>query len=255
MKTLALIDADILVYTCAAANSKAGGPLEELHWLLQATVDAWTESAGCEEYLLFHTIGDTFRHHVYPEYKSNRIGKPKPCGLEQAKAWLRDHPKRVSGAGYEADDLIATAATCDSVKGSKVIVSTDKDFAQVPDVPRYNPVKDCTETSTEHEANLFRLQQWLCGDSVDGYGGIYRYGPKTFEKELAGVMLDGWDAMQKWGEAAYSARDYDDEYTYQMLVCATIVHKKLDLPYRVMVGKYVEEMQESAPSSETALAV
>jgi 5'-3' exonuclease len=247
MKTLALIDADVLVYSVAASNAKHGGDLEELHWLLQATVDDWTEGAGAEEYYLYATFGPTFRHHFYPEYKQNRKGKPKPRGLEQAREWLRAHPRCVHEDGYEADDLIGLAATCPSEGGSKVIVSTDKDFTQVPLCPRWDPTKDTITTPTEGEALQFRIQQWLCGDSVDGYGGIYRYGPKTFSSDWEEHDLQDmvYTDLSKWVVDRYVEKEYDEEYAQQMLVCSTILTHHLDHEYRCYIRGLVGEMSTS----------
>lgn len=244
MKTLALVDADILAYQCAAANSKHGGTLEELHWLLATTVDDWVEGAGADEYYLYATFGPTFRHHFYPPYKQNRVGKPKPRGLLEARRWLINHDKCVAEDGYEADDLIGLAATCPSEEGAKVIISTDKDFIQVHSVPRYNPTKDTTETSTEEEALRFRVEQWLCGDHVDGYKGIYLYGPKKFSSdwEEHGLQDMVYTDLSRWVEEKYEEREYDPEYTRQMLVCSTILTHHLDQESRYFIRDLVGEM-------------
>ena len=249
MKTLALLDADIIAYQCAAANASAGGDLACLHHHLQATTEEWTKASGAEDYRLYATFGPTFRHHFYPPYKQNRVGKPKPRGLKQAREWLKAHPKCVWEEGYEADDLIATAATCPDCKKQKVIVSTDKDFRQVWGVPIYNPTKDETVEVTEEEANLFRLEQWLCGDSVDGYGGIPRYGPKTFAKKIKENPPEDWADMDLFARAAYAnyeaSADHavDYEYVTQMLVCATILSHQIPKGHQTFVRGIVADMK------------
>jgi len=253
MKTLALIDADVLVYSVAASNAKHGGDLEELHWLLQATVDDWTEGAGAEEYYLYATFGPTFRHYFYPEYKSNRKHKPKPRGLEQAREWLRTHPRCVYEDGYEADDLIGLAATCPSEGGSKVIISTDKDFLQV-DAPNWNPVtggnitcKEFDELGIPLTRESFTAFQWLCGDNTDGYKGIYQYGPKTFSSdwEEHGLQDMVYTDLSSWVVNRYIEKEYDEEYAQQMLVCSTILTHQLDPEYRSFIRELVGEMTSS----------
>ncbi|KAH9310687.1 hypothetical protein KI387_025722, partial [Taxus chinensis] len=79
--------------------------------------------------------GLTFRHTVYPAYKSNRI--PTPDTVVQALQYLKAALKAMSikvieVPGVEADDVIATLAVNGVAAGAKVrIVSPDKDFFQI----------------------------------------------------------------------------------------------------------------------------
>lgn len=245
MKTLALLDADILVYQCAAANAKYGGDLDDLHWVLQNTAEEWTQGAGADEYMLYATNGDTFRHHFYPEYKQNRKGKPKPRGFSEAREWVLSHDRSVWESGYEADDLMAMAASCPSSEGAKVIVSTDKDFNQVPKCKRYDPTKQEFFTPTESSADEFKLQQWVCGDTVDGYKGIHRYGPKTFAKDIRDEVFESWADMEKWGYSLYADKDAGELYATQMLICSTILNHNTPKQHLDMVAQILTEMDKT----------
>lgn len=237
MKTLSLLDGDIIAYKAAASNAKHGGDLDDLHWYLQTTVDDWTYRSGGDDYLIVVTKGNTFRHNAYPEYKSNRKDKPKPSGLPEARAWLLSHSKVSWDTGYEADDVMALMATCGLSGDTKVIVSTDKDMRQVPGL-LFNPDKDdAPQTISEADANLWRLEQFLTGDSVDGFGGIKGYGPKTFAKDLVNAPL-GTEERLTWGYEMYENKGYDREYAEQMLLCATIVRNGLETGFLERVADF-----------------
>ncbi|KAG2553567.1 hypothetical protein PVAP13_9KG534000 [Panicum virgatum] len=76
--------------------------------------------------------GMTFRHMLYPAYKSNRT--PTPDTVVQGMQYLKASIKAMSikVPGVEADDVIGTLAVNSVSAGYKVrIVSPDKDFFQI----------------------------------------------------------------------------------------------------------------------------
>ncbi|CAN6485421.1 unnamed protein product [Victoria cruziana] len=79
--------------------------------------------------------GLTFRHTLFPPYKSNRIPTPDTIvqGLQYLKASIRAISINVFDIpGVEADDVIGTLAVNSVAAGFKVrIVSPDKDFFQI----------------------------------------------------------------------------------------------------------------------------
>uniref|UniRef100_A0A1D1ZIK2 DNA polymerase I n=1 Tax=Anthurium amnicola TaxID=1678845 RepID=A0A1D1ZIK2_9ARAE len=79
--------------------------------------------------------GSTFRHMLYPSYKSNRIPTPDTVvqGLQFLKASIKAMSiKVIEVPGVEADDVIGTLAVNSIASGFKVrIVSPDKDFFQI----------------------------------------------------------------------------------------------------------------------------
>lgn len=79
--------------------------------------------------------GTTFRHMLYPSYKSNRIPTPDTVvqGLQYLKASIKAMSiKIIEVPGVEADDVIGTLAVNSVSAGFKVrIVSPDKDFFQI----------------------------------------------------------------------------------------------------------------------------
>ncbi|CAA7400375.1 unnamed protein product [Spirodela intermedia] len=79
--------------------------------------------------------GSTFRHMLYPSYKSNRIPTPDTVvqGLQYLKASIKAMSiKVIEVPGVEADDVIGTLAVNSVASGFKVrVVSPDKDFFQI----------------------------------------------------------------------------------------------------------------------------
>lgn len=129
-----------------------------------------------------------FRNHIYPEYKQNRnvASFPNPDALKLVKEILRSLPntKRTDGI-HEVDDFIVSSVNEYEIP---VIVSSDKDFYQVPDVDiipiRYNTNRPFISRFTKEEAHYNLMKQILMGDSVDNIKGIPRVGIKKAEQIL-----------------------------------------------------------------------
>ncbi|XP_015632194.1 uncharacterized protein [Oryza sativa Japonica Group] len=85
--------------------------------------------------VVFDHDGMTFRHMLYPSYKSNRIPTPDTIvqGMQYLKASIKAMSiKVIEVPGVEADDVIGTLAVSSVSAGYKVrIVSPDKDFFQI----------------------------------------------------------------------------------------------------------------------------
>ncbi|XP_023763190.1 uncharacterized protein LOC111911668 isoform X2 [Lactuca sativa] len=85
--------------------------------------------------VVFDHDGQTFRHTLYPAYKSNRPPTPDTIvqGLQYLKAAIKAMSiKVIEVPGVEADDVIGTLALRSVEDGFKVrVVSPDKDFFQI----------------------------------------------------------------------------------------------------------------------------
>ncbi|XP_024968414.1 uncharacterized protein LOC112507888 isoform X2 [Cynara cardunculus var. scolymus] len=85
--------------------------------------------------VVFDHDGQTFRHTLYPSYKSNRPPTPDTIvqGLQYLKASIKAMSiKVIEVPGVEADDVIGTLAMRSVEAGFKVrVVSPDKDFFQI----------------------------------------------------------------------------------------------------------------------------
>ena len=139
----------------------------------------------------------TFRHRMFSEYKGTR--KPMPEELHEQVPVI----KKVLGAmnipiltkpGYEADDILGTAAKRSQARGMDVtILSGDRDLLQLADeriqicLPK--TVKGNTEVHRYYPADVLREYQVtpeefidlkaLMGDSSDNIPGVPSIGEKT----------------------------------------------------------------------------
>ncbi|MCP4549045.1 MAG: DNA polymerase I [bacterium] len=149
----------------------------------------------------FDPKGKTFRHELYPEYKAQRPKMPEDLrdSIEQifnfcdvmGYSWLRRE-------GYEADDVLASAATQAAAGGWDVLLMTgDKDLCQIVDekIHVLRPASGAKEArildpagvSEEFGVSPNRILDYLSliGDSSDNIPGVPGMGPKTSLKVLA----------------------------------------------------------------------
>lgn len=145
----------------------------------------------------------TFRHEITVTYKANR--PPAPDELHQQVEPIQEFfsaigMQDISYAGYEADDTIATLAEQFKSEYDIVIVSGDKDFAQLvdDDVTLYDSKKNVrldTEKIVEKYGitpDQFIDYLAICGDSADNIPGVKGIGPKGATKLLVEFnSLDG----------------------------------------------------------------
>ncbi|HQT81103.1 MAG: DNA polymerase I [Ferrovum sp. 37-45-19] len=146
---------------------------------------------------IFDAKGPTFRHELYPDYKSHRPPMPEDLVQQiqplheiiQALGW----PLLVE-AGVEADDVIGTLAKTAVAQGAEVLVSTgDKDMVQLiqPHVQLINTMTN-ERLDEESACNKYGIHPrqfvdylTLIGDSADNVPGVHKVGPKTAQKWIA----------------------------------------------------------------------
>ncbi len=162
----------------------------------------------------FDTKGPGFRHDIYPEYKANR--PPAPEDLVPQFSLIREATDafglhRVEAAGWEADDLIATAATHAVANGQDVvIVSADKDLMQLirPGVRMLDPMKrrwideEVVREKFGCRPDQVIEVQALAGDSSDNIPGVHGIGVKT-----AALLLEEYGTLEGILEAAHATDD------------------------------------------------
>jgi len=150
--------------------------------------------------IVFDTKEPTFRHKMYPEYKSTRAKMPDDLVAQIPRIWEATHVLNIPHfemEGYEADDIIGTFAVMAEKKGLDVYcVTGDKDFFQlVTDHIRIYTPKSAVDTPDKmgREEVLAKFGVYpemvidklsLMGDSSDNVPGIPGIGPKTADKLL-----------------------------------------------------------------------
>jgi DNA polymerase I len=154
----------------------------------------------------FDPPGKTFRHESYPEYKAQRAKTPPE--LKESVGRIQEFLdlagiSRLTMEGYEADDVMASAARQAAASDWDVIIfSGDKDLCQLvderisvlrPSVGR-KPARQLgpAEVGEEFGVPPERLQDYLSliGDSADNVPGVKGLGPKgsvNLLREFAGL--------------------------------------------------------------------
>ena len=150
----------------------------------------------------FDPPGGTFRNRLYPEYKANRAETPQLVidALEPLTEIVRamDIPVLMI-PGYEADDVIGSAAVRFAGEGLDVyMVTPDKDYGQLvaPHIWQYRPGKSgadneilgvkevCEKWKISSPAQVIDILT-LCGDSSDNVPGVQGIGPVGAAKLLS----------------------------------------------------------------------
>lgn len=208
-----LIDADVLAYQAATAVERVvcweneicvpfatlGDALNDFDRRVNQACRALDASPDRITLCFSCPTEENFRKRLYPQYKANRAGKPRPVAL----VFLRDaimkkeYPRHcVRLPGLEADDVLGILATDPSYMPEfrKIVVSVDKDMKTIP-CEFFDLNKGWDETGravvqkvTAEVADQWFLTQALTGDTADGYPGCPGYGPvkamKLFENVL-----------------------------------------------------------------------
>lgn len=180
---IALIDGDIVAYRCAA-SLKIDDALDISNWRAAVLMKQILEETGASEYILFLSGGENFRKTLYPLYKANREGKPRPPALEPTREYLVLEWNAKVTDGIEADDALGIAQMADIQYDNPevpfdlrtVICSIDKDLLMIPG-KHYNFVKKEFYEVSQIEALRIFYKQMLLGDrsdNVPGYDGMPR---------------------------------------------------------------------------------
>ena len=195
-KTLYLIDGSSYIFRAffgvrQQLSTSKGFPTNALYGFINMLQKVIRE--GKPDYLVvaFDSPDKTFRHKIYPNYKSNRDAPPEELSKQfpyfepLVKAYGLSSIRR---PGFEADDIIGTLAKKGKQKGLEiVIVSGDKDMMQLisPHIHMLDTMKN-KKFMDKEVVEKFGVQadkvvevMGLMGDSSDHIPGVTGVGPKT----------------------------------------------------------------------------
>ena len=192
-KSVYLIDGSGYIYRAYHAirglsNSK-GLPTNAVYGFTRMLMKLLEDRKPQSIVMFFDANGPTFRHAVYPDYKANRPPMPEDLVVQLPyikKVTRGFNIEAVELSGYEADDLIGTAARAAVQQGYKVVVvSADKDLKQLvsDDVIMLDPMKDTifdldaikkTGVAPDQLIDVMGLS----GDASDNVPGVPGIGPK-----------------------------------------------------------------------------
>ncbi len=190
-KITAIVDADYLIYKIGFG--KQGEPEEDAIAALDETIYRFLEDAHADYNLFYLTSDLSFRKDLYPLYKANRKGKPKPEHYEVLRGHLVDVWCAEEVPYLEADDLCSMNYT-DNETHTSVVIHKDKDLLQIVGthlVDRGGLTLERLEVSG-YMAKKFFYTQMLTGDAVDNVPPCKKgvTGPKTAERLLEGCNTE-----------------------------------------------------------------
>ncbi|MDX2050351.1 MAG: DNA polymerase I [Rickettsiaceae bacterium] len=195
MKKIIIIDTYGFIYRAyhvqPKLTSQEGAHVGAIYGFTSMLIKLLNEQNPTHVVAIFDTGKPTFRHKIYPEYKSNRPPAPAdlisqfPITREVAEAF---NIKTIEVHGFEADDVISTIATiAKKLEEDVIIVSADKDLAQLMDdyIKIFDPIKsklineEDIKTKFGVAPNQIRDVLALMGDASDNIPGVPGFGPKT----------------------------------------------------------------------------
>ena len=203
-----LVDGYNLTYRCFFAIPELtradGFPTNALHGWVKS-IWKLADQEKPEGTLVFFDLGGAQdRLAIHPEYKAQREEMPE--ALAKQLPYVRSLTRALGCVGIElegveSDDLLAAEAVALARAGHEVlIVSSDKDFAQIVDErikillppPTANPklgwqVRDAAGVREKFGVPPAQIADYLAlvGDTSDNIPGITGVGPKTAAKWLA----------------------------------------------------------------------
>src|SRR3954469_5100387 len=212
---LLLMDGHSLAYRAFFAlpienfSTTTGQPTNAVYGFTSMLINVLRDEETTPVAVCFDRGEPTFRHETYVEYKANRRETPDDFRSQISLIFeVLDALRipRLSVAGYEADDLIATLATQAVGQDMDVsIVSGDRDAFQlvgehctvlyprkgVSDLARMTPA--AVEEKYGVPPGRHRELTALVGETSDNLPGVPGVGPKTAAKWL--IKYDGLDGL------------------------------------------------------------
>ena len=225
-----LVDGDLLAYKAAVASERESDfgddmwgfamDMREARQRFDADLNDAIRPILSEMDCVMIAFSDSrnWRKEEYPEYKSNRSGKRKPCGYVALRDWICEYYTTITAPYLEADDIMGILSTSSE---NSIIVSTDKDMETIPGY-LFNWDKDeFPRQITKQEADFNHMKQTLVGDAVDGFPGCPGVGPVKAKKILSDHKdspADMWEAVL----VAYEKKELDEEYALSQARMARI---------------------------------
>lgn len=206
---IALIDGDSIAFMLGW-HHKDHRHIPDMHQAIDLFLENLFIQTGADMY--FGAVGNdipSFRYDTYKvkPYKGTRKDLDehmvfwRPVVLE----YLQQKWRFSTVDGYEADDIIATAAEeLQAEKHEFIICSPDKDLKQIAGLHfDYRTGSFCTVSEHQAVYNAFKLM--LEGDEADNVIGIPGFGPKKATEKLKPLLESGagWGDYAKVVKEAY----------------------------------------------------
>ena len=225
MATVALIDADILIYQIASSLEEVF-EFGDRHVLHADAAEGRREMDNAIEYILHSLDADeavlalthpyNFRTDVLDSYKGNRKGTRKPMILPALREYCYLELGGKMYHGLEGDDVIGIMASDPDTDDIRIVYSADKDLLTIPGL-HWNADDGLVDEVTEAAADYHWLMQTLTGDPTDHYKGCPKVGPVKAQKILEADP--SWEAVV----GAYEKAGLTEEDALVQARCARIL--------------------------------
>jgi DNA polymerase-1 len=257
MPSLFLLDGMALVYRAyfalqqARMTTKSGSPTGAVFGFLSTLLKIFENFRPDYLAVAFDSREKTFRHDRYPLYKANRPVPPEDLlrQLDEIYRLIQAFGIPViSTPGFEADDLIGTAARRFENRCRIYIVTPDKDMAQLvhDGVRILKPGKKQTDFELMGKNEIrsrfgvgpeqFTDLLTLTGDSSDNIPGARGIGPKT-----AAGLLERYGSLENIyrhiGEIPQKTRTSLEEFRSNMPLIRELVTIRTDLELRLSLDQ------------------
>lgn len=214
MKEMCLIDADIIGYRIGFTTQDTS---EEIaHVRTDELIRRIVHQTEAKDYQCFLSGEDNFRYKLYPEYKANRTGKPKPIHLESIREHIvRYHNGKVCN-GWEADDELTMEHTARGE--TSILASIDKDLLQSPGW-HFNFVKEAVTYVTPLDGLRAFYAQIIAGDGADNipsFDGKVRNQVPQFIQRLIMPLYDMTDEEDMYQYVLGVYMDISDGSNHQI---------------------------------------
>ncbi|WP_242887250.1 DNA polymerase I [Actinomadura litoris] len=230
---LLLLDGHSLAYRAFFAlpvenfSTTDGQPTNAVYGFTSMLINVLRDEQPTHIAVAFDRSEPTFRHEQYVEYKAGRAKTPDEFRSQVSLIFeVLDALRvpRMSVAGFEADDIIATLSVQATAAGlDTLIVTGDRDAFQLVDehVTILYPVRGVSELARMDPAAVeakygvpperYRELAALVGESSDNLPGVPGVGPKTAAKWLAkygdlATLVDRVEEIK--GKAGDSLREH-----------------------------------------------
>ncbi|WUH96291.1 DNA polymerase I [Spirillospora sp. NBC_00431] len=230
---LLLLDGHSLAYRAFFAlpvenfSTTDGQPTNAVYGFTSMLINVLRDEQPTHIAVAFDRSEPTFRHEQYVEYKAGRQKTPDEFRSQVSLIFeVLDALRipRLSVAGFEADDIIATLSVQAVSAGMRALIVTgDRDAFQLvnDDVTVLYPVRGVSELSRMDPAAVegrygvppvrYRELAALVGESSDNLPGVPGVGPKTAAKWLTkygdlATLVDRVDEIK--GKAGESLREH-----------------------------------------------
>lgn len=214
-----LLDGDLIAYRASASCEPTRAkpflePPEVAIWRLNDMIERICIATNSSEIECYLGGDDNFRYNIYPEYKANRKGKPKPTYLESCREQLVTQYGSSIVNGMETDDMLGIRQT--QLDGNSRICSLDKDLLMVPG-QHFNWVNQEFKLVSPLDGLRCFYKQLILGDKSDnipGFDGALRGTcPKFIEKLQAPIdsMTEEWHMWDYVVDVYFNVWDEDNE--------------------------------------------